>query len=443
MLAAPAGTNPSLVQELIGSLAAPQAPTPTDFAAFLAERRSPSTAKQPEARDEPGPETTATSEEPAPSDKSIEEVGSTPDAAGSLEQSQDEAPDATENVDPGETLERSHTQELTRDYSLAERAAQELSTPKAIEAANEGSETAPAQPTPSRRVTTDGGAQASGRPSGPPQSERAGTSGVPSTSTQPAPAAAAHAGAAAAGTVEGSTRPGHSQIGTVGAAGGTPRFAGQARPSGAQAGQPVAGVSTGKGGSSVGAGQATVGAKEVLARIGGKSGQPQVLKTEVATAAHAARVIVQGMREGRTDVVMRLRPESLGPVRIELSIQDERVSARIEAATPAAHELLTESLDHLRSALEARGLSVAGLDVVLAAEPREHTVAPHADPDADRRGSSGGHADPGQEDPGGRRRSDDGATAEPWGTAGAAEPAGAWISRGEDGLAVVRLDTTI
>jgi flagellar hook-length control protein FliK len=178
-------------------------------------------------------------------------------------------------------------------------------------------------------------------------------------------------------------------------------------------------------------------------RIGSKSGQPQIMKAEIATAAQAARVIVQGVREGRTEVTMRLRPEGLGPVRIDLAMQNDQIEARIEAATPAARELLNEGLDHLRGALEARGIGVSKLEVVLAAESRHDAQLDDQLPNADRHGDPGGSHD-GQD---GRRqnreRETDGTTAEPWSAAGAAEPAGMWIERDQSGLAQVRIDATV
>ncbi|MCB9846176.1 MAG: flagellar hook-length control protein FliK [Phycisphaeraceae bacterium] len=66
-------------------------------------------------------------------------------------------------------------------------------------------------------------------------------------------------------------------------------------------------------------------------------------------------------RDGR--VSLRLSPAALGVVHVALRVQADRVSATLRAASNEARGLLESSLDHLRAALEARGLNVERLDV--------------------------------------------------------------------------------
>lgn len=65
-------------------------------------------------------------------------------------------------------------------------------------------------------------------------------------------------------------------------------------------------------------------------------------------------------------VTLRLQPESLGSLRIQLDIQQGQVRASFEAATPEARDLLSKSVETLRAALESRGLGVERIQVSLA-----------------------------------------------------------------------------
>jgi len=69
------------------------------------------------------------------------------------------------------------------------------------------------------------------------------------------------------------------------------------------------------------------------------------------------------LKQGGGTAVLRLQPEHLGQLRIEVTIEADRVSARMEASSDAARELLMDSKETLRSALEARGLSVERIEV--------------------------------------------------------------------------------
>lgn len=67
--------------------------------------------------------------------------------------------------------------------------------------------------------------------------------------------------------------------------------------------------------------------------------------------------------ESRT-LRLRLKPLELGEVRIELTrAPDGTVSARLDAETAAAARALADSLTHLRSAMQAAGVTVGQLDV--------------------------------------------------------------------------------
>lgn len=62
-------------------------------------------------------------------------------------------------------------------------------------------------------------------------------------------------------------------------------------------------------------------------------------------------------------LVLRLVPEALGQVRIQMQIEQGAVSVRIETGTAQAQGLLSEHLAALRGSLESKGLSVERLSV--------------------------------------------------------------------------------
>lgn len=392
------------------------------FASLLADRRKDPASPAPDEQPTPRAERSAPNAEPDAPSSTDPIIGDSPHLADSV-------------VDE-------HTQRLNEDYSLAEQATQELAR---AASPSDTSDEGPAGSDAAPRARREARAESPAEPAAP-KSNSASTSNssdastadsrASTTSPDPHSAQAAAADGAAAPKATAQPSSGNTQAG--------PRVASVAGPTSpasrtAQSTQATAQSPR----TASGASTAASGFREVMNRIGSKSGQPQIMKAEIATAAQAARVIVQGVREGRTEVTMRLRPEGLGPVRIDLAMQNDQIEARIEAATPAARELLNEGLDHLRGALEARGIGVSKLEVVLAAESRHDAQLDDQLPNADRHGDSGGSHD-GQD---GRRqnreRETDGTTAEPWSAAGAAEPAGMWIERDQSGLAQVRIDATV
>jgi len=67
-------------------------------------------------------------------------------------------------------------------------------------------------------------------------------------------------------------------------------------------------------------------------------------------------------REGGT-VTLRLKPETLGELKIKIELSQGRVSAVFRADNDSARQLLESSLDALKSSLEAKGLRVDRLFV--------------------------------------------------------------------------------
>jgi flagellar hook-length control protein FliK len=84
---------------------------------------------------------------------------------------------------------------------------------------------------------------------------------------------------------------------------------------------------------------------------------------EEPVAAQAVRGLSIALRQGGGTVMLRLEPELLGTLRVQLTIEQGVVAARIEASTQEARELLERGVDTLRGALEARGLGVERIEI--------------------------------------------------------------------------------
>lgn len=105
------------------------------------------------------------------------------------------------------------------------------------------------------------------------------------------------------------------------------------------------------------------------------SDAPTLARPTLATAPQpdetppAPQIVSRGLTAAlaqRGGVVhIRLVPESLGEVRINMTLDAASVNVRIDAATPAAQQLLSDHLGTLRASLEARGLQVERIAVNL------------------------------------------------------------------------------
>jgi len=102
------------------------------------------------------------------------------------------------------------------------------------------------------------------------------------------------------------------------------------------------------------------------ARGTGGAAPPQTPTPPRAQGQAVADQVAKGMtgllKNGGT-MTLKLAPEALGAVRVEVSLRDGVVSARFQAERASARELLSGHLDTLRSALETRGVRVEHLEV--------------------------------------------------------------------------------
>ncbi|MBX3352041.1 MAG: flagellar hook-length control protein FliK [Phycisphaeraceae bacterium] len=100
------------------------------------------------------------------------------------------------------------------------------------------------------------------------------------------------------------------------------------------------------------------------------TGSAQGAEPDEAALASVHRGLGVAMKQQGGSVQMRLTPESLGLLKIEMTIARGVVAATLQASTPEARELLGRHIETLRASLEAKGLSVERLSITLA--PASH-----------------------------------------------------------------------
>lgn len=91
----------------------------------------------------------------------------------------------------------------------------------------------------------------------------------------------------------------------------------------------------------------------------------------ISQAAHPADQVIEGasfgVKNGHQELVIRLNPDNLGEVRINLTTSGkDAVSARLIASSPESHEILQSQISHLKTSLEAQGIQLDRLSVVIA-----------------------------------------------------------------------------
>jgi flagellar hook-length control protein FliK len=77
----------------------------------------------------------------------------------------------------------------------------------------------------------------------------------------------------------------------------------------------------------------------------------------------SAVVPLHGRGDGRHEVTLELRPEDLGTIRVEVSVEHQTVHLTLHAAEPATGRLLSAALADLRSALADAGLQAGHVAV--------------------------------------------------------------------------------
>mgnify|MGYP001170046107 CR=1 FL=1 len=184
-----------------------------------------------------------------------------------------------------------------------------------------------------------------------------------------------------------------------------------------------------------------------LARL---TAQAPVLKQGIAQAAlipQATKALTMALKQGEGTVTLRLTPENLGALKVEVSLQGQSLSARLHATTESARQLLLDAQSSLRAALEARGLSVERIEVT-AATPAEsaqdahkHTLDDRGAEFADDGRSREREAQPQQD--GGARNDAEESEAEPPSPIWVQRPEPILLTLGEGGVYRLHLDALV
>lgn len=94
--------------------------------------------------------------------------------------------------------------------------------------------------------------------------------------------------------------------------------------------------------------------------------------------ARVERALRSAVQQQAGSLTLRMHPQSMGFVRIDLHVQHAVVTASLRAESDAARHLLTENLGSLRQALENQGLRVERLEVQSRPEPASAGRQEHA-----------------------------------------------------------------
>lgn len=89
-----------------------------------------------------------------------------------------------------------------------------------------------------------------------------------------------------------------------------------------------------------------------------RSAAHAIRESEAPTGKAVARGMNAVLRQGGGALTMRLSPASLGEVRIEMSMQNGRVSVQFDVGNVAAYQAIKGQMTELRQSLEQRGMTV-------------------------------------------------------------------------------------
>jgi flagellar hook-length control protein FliK len=131
-----------------------------------------------------------------------------------------------------------------------------------------------------------------------------------------------------------------------------------------------------------------------------------VLPPNVPDQIVSAVVPLHGRGDGRHEVTLELRPDHLGAIRVEVSVEHQTVHLTLHAADPATGRVLAAALPDLRAALADAGLTAGHVGVGPdggggTAQRRPAAPGESAERGRPRRGTSAGadRTDPVRTDP--------------------------------------------
>lgn len=107
-----------------------------------------------------------------------------------------------------------------------------------------------------------------------------------------------------------------------------------------------------------------LGARSSRVRFTAELPSNQAAPRSASLPDQVARGLATLLRHQGGSVTIRLTPETLGQIKINLKIEDAHVWATFQPSSDASHDAIDQSLASLRASLESRGLVVERLEVV-------------------------------------------------------------------------------
>lgn len=107
-----------------------------------------------------------------------------------------------------------------------------------------------------------------------------------------------------------------------------------------------------------------LGARSSRVRFTAELPSNQAAPRSASLPDQVARGLATLLRHQGGSVTIRLTPETLGQIKINLKIEDAHVWATFQPSSDASHDAIGQSLASLRASLESRGLVVERLEVV-------------------------------------------------------------------------------
>lgn len=90
---------------------------------------------------------------------------------------------------------------------------------------------------------------------------------------------------------------------------------------------------------------------------------PANLNQPAQIVEHIARYFQLSVNNRQQQMLLELRPESLGLIKIQLKMQDDRMVGRVEVSSPEVHQILMRHLPELTHKLQAMNIRLEQMDV--------------------------------------------------------------------------------
>ena len=135
---------------------------------------------------------------------------------------------------------------------------------------------------------------------------------------------------------------------------------------------------------SLGSNPATVGMTDAASHSSGSGSANQTDRSEALSALQRAKLVQRVSRGfqhiGREggQIRLRLSPDHLGSVALDLEVQSGRLKGQVVTQTEAASRLIQEHLPELRSKLDAQGIKLESLEVRTESEAERSFDARHS-----------------------------------------------------------------